>query len=81
VKRFLAVLMGAGLALYPRDAMASEAAVPLRQAVLGAERVQAYWALGLCSAAFVALVCVWSVGLKRAAHAAPRRALRSRTRK
>ncbi len=81
MKRFVACLMGAGIALCPRAALAAET-IPLRQAALGVERVQAYWALGLLSAAFLALVCVWSVGLKRgAAPRTRRRALRVRPRK
>lgn len=34
-------------------------------ALYGAERIAAYWVLGICSALFVLLVCIWSVMLKR----------------
>ena len=40
-------------------------------ALYGAERIAAYWVLGVCSAAFVTLVCIWSVMLKRSTHKQP----------
>lgn len=55
----LAVLM----ALLPNTVLAAEE-IPLRQTIFGTERVVAYWVLGICSAAFLTLVCIWSVKLK-----------------
>ena len=40
-------------------------------AFYGAERIAAYWVLGICSAAFVLLVCIWSVMLKRSTQKQP----------
>lgn len=55
-----------GLAFVPQQVCAQGEKLPSRSLMLGADRVFAYWTLGICSALFLALVCVWSVGLKRA---------------
>lgn len=59
VSACLAVLM----ALLPNTVLAAEE-IPLRQTIFGMERVVAYWVLGVCSAEFLTLVCIWSVKLK-----------------
>ena len=74
--RRIAALPAAMLLLLPRRAlaMAEDASFAFR----GAERIAAYWVLGVCSAVFVLLVCIWSIMLKRSAQnqSAPVRARR-----
>lgn len=64
------VLAAAAAVLVPQTASAQEGILPVRQVLMGAERVQAYWVLGACSALFVVLIFVWSVRLKRASQQA-----------
>lgn len=74
--RRIAALPAALLLLLPRRALAM--AEDASFAFHGAERIAAYWVLGVCSAVFVLLVCIWSIMLKRSAQnqAAPVRARR-----
>lgn len=69
-KRMMSVLAAAAAVLFPQTASAQEGILPVRQVLMGAERVQAYWVLGVCSALFVVLIFVWSVRLKRASQQA-----------
>ena len=63
--RPIAALPAALLLLLPRRALAM--AEDASFAFHGAERIAAYWVLGVCSAVFVLLVCIWSIMLKRSA--------------
>lgn len=58
--------VAAAAVLFPQTACAQGEILPVRQVLMGAERVHAYWVLGVCSVLFVVLILVWSVRLKRA---------------
>lgn len=81
MKKWMAGIWTAGCLLAPQSAQAQVEDLPVRQVLLGAERIEAYWALGICSVVFVLLVCIWSIQLKHASDRARGASLSLKTRK